>query len=193
MSSERSPSGLPGIEAMPAAQIDQLTSWLYPELQRLARRAMQGERANHTLQTTSLVHEAYLKLADSRLQVSSRGHFMALCARVMRRILIDHARGHERIKRGGPRQQITLGEAVAVLPGPDIEFLALDQALAELERLDARRARLLECQLFAGMSYPEMAEAMAISEATVHRELRLARAWLQRELADSDPGGAQPG
>ncbi|MEZ5441278.1 MAG: ECF-type sigma factor [Lysobacterales bacterium] len=176
---------LGSIAAVPDEELARLTTWLYPELHRLAQRAMRGERANHTLQTTSLVHEAYLKLADSDLRIASRSHFLALCARIMRRILIDHARGHERVKRGGPKQQITLDEGVSVTQGPDLDVLALDQALERLQKLDGRRAQLLECQLFAGMSYPEMAEAVSISEATVHRELRLARAWLQREMAGS--------
>lgn len=164
------------------ADLEALTTWLYPELRKLARRALAGERANHTLQTTSLVHEAWLQLAETEFKVHSRGHFLALCARLMRRILIDHARGRNRLKRGGEQRQVTLSDAMAASEAPSIELLSLDRAMTRLESIDPRRARLLECQLLAGMTYPEMAEAMAISEATIHRELRLARAWLKREL-----------
>lgn len=165
-----------------AAPVDQLTAALYPELRRLARRAMRGERGGHTLQTTSLIHEAYLRLADSPLQVLSQAHFLALSARTMRRVLIDHARGHERIKRGGVQVQVSLNEDIAVIDAPGVDLLTVDRLLNELEQLDSRRAALLEMQLFAGLTYAEMAQAAEISEATVHRELRLARAWLQREL-----------
>jgi RNA polymerase sigma factor (TIGR02999 family) len=162
--------------------VDELTQALYPELRRLAQRAMRGERAGHTLQTTSLIHEAYLRLADSPLQALSRAHFLALSARTMRRVLIDHARAQERIKRGGAQLQVSLNEDVAVIEAPGLDLLTIDRLLSQLEQIDRRRAALLEMQLFAGLTYPEMAQATAISEATVHRELRLARAWLQREL-----------
>ena len=164
--------------------LEQLAKVLYPELRRLTRRAMQRERGGHTLQTTSLIHEAYLRLADSPLQVLSQAHFLALSARTMRRVLIDHARGRDRIKRGGVQIQVSLNENVAATDPPGVDLLTVDRLLRELEQLDARRARLLEMQLFAGLTYPEMSEAADISEATVHRELRMARAWLQREMQE---------
>jgi RNA polymerase sigma factor (TIGR02999 family) len=165
--------------------LDELAAQLYPELRRLARRAMRGERSGHTLQTTALVHELYLRLADGELAVESRAHFLALSARVMRRILIDHARGHDRLKRAGDQVRVSLTRVQDELAVEEatVEVLALDRALRSLQNFDPRRARLLELQLFGGLTYPEMAEALEISEATVHRELRLARAWLQRDLA----------
>ena len=166
------------------ADVDAVIVWLYPELRRLARRSMSGARANHTLQTTALVHEAYLRIAETHPEVRGRSQFLALCSQVMRRILIDHARNKGRLKRGSDRMQVTLDEAIPGEDPPDVDMLDLDQALSGLEAIDRRRARMIEGQLFAGMTYPELAEAFALSEATVHRELRLARAWLQRALAE---------
>jgi RNA polymerase sigma factor (TIGR02999 family) len=167
--------------------LDALVERLYPELRRLARSAMRQERGEHTLQSTALVHEAYLRLTESELVIESRAHFLALAARVMRQVLIDHARGRDRQKRGGDQCRISLTEADREGRENAFEILALDRALASLQVFDERRAKLLELQLFAGSSYAEMAEAMGISEATVHRELRLARAWLQREMAGEPP------
>jgi RNA polymerase sigma factor (TIGR02999 family) len=175
-------------------ELQVLSDWLYPELRRLANRAMRGEQPGHTLQTTALIHEAYLRLAESGLRFESRGHFLALSATTMRRVLVDHARGRDRQKRGGRQQQVTLGEHMLSDAGPDLDLLALDQALIQLQQVDPRRARLVEYQLFAGMSYPEMAVICGVSEATVHRELRLGRAWVQRALAEerSANGDAEP-
>ena len=180
--SDPSPAGAAEVGEIAETAVDELTAALYPELRRLARRAMRGERGNHTLQTTSLIHEAYLRLTDSPLQVLSRAHFLALSARTMRRILIDHARGHDRLKRGGALVQVSLSEELAVMDVPSLDLLTVDLLLGQLQKMDPRRAALLEMQLFGGLTYPEMAQAVGISEATVHRELRLARAWLQREL-----------
>lgn len=180
----------------PEVDVQWLTERLYPELRRLAASAMRRERAGHTLQSTALVHEAYLRLSEGGLRVESRAHFLALASRVMRRILIDHARGRDRVKRGGEHERISLTEAPqTALAGAGssgespYEILALDQALDALRAFDERRAKLLELQLFGGLTYGEMAEALGVSEATVHRELRLARAWLHRELgAPGAPG-----
>ena len=175
------------------SDLEALVERLYPELRRLARSAMRQERGEHTLQSTALVHEAYLRLAASEPAIESRAHFLALAARVMRQILIDHARGRHRLKRGGEQRRVSLTEADREGRENAFEILALDRALAALHAIDERRAKLLELQLFAGSSYVEMAEAVGISEATVHRELRLARAWLQREMAAGDPGPPAPG
>ncbi|MEM7585393.1 MAG: ECF-type sigma factor [Acidobacteriota bacterium] len=175
----RSPSDDPTLE--------RLTEVLYPELRRLAQGTMRREGPKHTLQPTALVNEAYLRLAGGTLAVESRAHFLALAARLMRRILIDHARGRSRDKRGGGQPAITLTESAAIGAGPSLEVLDLDRALGELASFDPRRAQLLELQLFGGLTYPEMAEAASVSEATVHRELRLARAWLQRQLSSVRP------
>jgi RNA polymerase sigma factor (TIGR02999 family) len=166
--------------------VETLTELLYPELRRLARGRMRAERPGHTLQTTALVHEAYLRLVGADLEIESRAHFLALAARLMRRILVDHARGRERLKRGGGELLIPLSQAETVVDGPASEILALDAALAELRRKDERMARLVDLQLFGGLSYQELAAAVGVSEATVHRDLRMARAWLRRELS----GGA---
>ena len=171
----------------PAVDLEELTALLYPELRRMAGRMMRREASGHTLQGTALVHEVYLRLAGGDLRVESRAHFMALAARVMRQIMIDHARGKDRLKRGGDQLRVSLTEADRRSGGEDpIEILALDDALKALATFDPRRARLLELQLFGGLSYSEMAETVGVSEATVHRELRLARAWLQRRL--EEPG-----
>ena len=164
------------------ANVEWLTQRLYPELRRLAQNAMRRERAGHTLQSTALVHEAYLRLSEGPVRIESRAHFLALASRAMRRILIDHARGRDRLKRGGEYERISLTEANPSSGDSPYEIIALDQALDALKSFDKRRARLLELQLFGGLTYPEMAEALDVSEATVHRELRLARAWLHREL-----------
>lgn len=156
---------------------------LYPELRRLAASAMGREREGHTLQPTALVHEAWLRLAQSLVGTHGKAHFLALAARTMRRILIDHSRGRDRLKRGGEMVRITMVEGVGGVDAPSVDLLALDAALAALAAFDDRRAELLEMQFFGGLTYPEMAAAAGISEATVHRELRLARAWLHRELA----------
>lgn len=183
VASDNSADGLPVDDE---AALNELAEQLYPELQRLARGALRRESAGHTLQTTALVNEAYLRLAGGDFAVESRAHFLALAARLMRRILIDHARGKNRLKRGGDHIRVSLTWARKELSEEEVtaEILALDGAMRSLHAFDPRRARLIELQLFGGMTYPEMAETMEISEATVHRDLRLARAWLQRELAN---------
>ena len=170
-----------------SVSVDELFGVLYPELRRLAQSAMQGEREGHTLQATALVHEAWIRLAPSLDDVQGKAHFLALAARTMRRILIDHSRGRERLKRGGEMIRITMVEGVMGTEAPSVDLLALDTALSALAAFDARRAQLLEMQFFGGLTYPEMAAALDVSEATVHRELRLARAWLHRELIEPEP------
>lgn len=186
-STDPSVTELAGLGLDQPADIAQLTELLYAELRGLARGAMRRERAGHTLQSTALVNEAYLRLREGQAKIESRAHFLALAARVMRQVLIDHARGRERQKRGGDFQRISLTEADPSSDQPLYEILALDQALDSLKAFDPRRARLLEMQLFAGLTYGEMAEALGCSQATVHRELRLARAWLLRQLAPTGP------
>lgn len=170
---------------LPGEVLDRLTSALYEELRRLAHARLHGERAAHTLQTTALVHEAYLRLAASEVAPVDRVHFLALAASTMRRVLIDHARGRGRDKRGAGALHVALEDApeASALTPPAVDVLDVDRALEDLGRLDARKARLLELHVFGGLTYGEMAEASAISEATVHRELRLGRAWLRRALA----------
>jgi RNA polymerase sigma factor (TIGR02999 family) len=161
--------------------LDRLMPLLYDELSHVARGALSGERKDHTLQTRALVHEAYLRLIDANVEWQDRAHFFALAARAMRRVLVDHARSRRRIKRGGDPVRIELDD----LPTPAdarIDYLELDQALDRLAVLDERRARLIEMHFYAGLNYEETAEALGVSVATVGRELRLAKAWLSREL-----------
>ncbi len=180
---------------LPGEALDRLTSALYEELRRLAHARLHGERAAHTLQTTALVHEAYLRLAASEVAPVDRVHFLALAATTMRRVLIDHARGRQRDKRGAGALHVALEdapEAQSALGPPAVDVLDVDRALEDLGRLDARKARLLELHVFGGLTYGEMAEASSLSEATVHRELRLGRAWLRRALAGQAAGGETP-
>ncbi|HYO16449.1 MAG TPA: sigma-70 family RNA polymerase sigma factor [Thermoanaerobaculia bacterium] len=162
---------------------ERLLRLLYPELHRMAERFLRGERPDHTLQPTALVHEAYLQLVDQRrVDWQSRRHFFAIAARVMRRILVDHARRHLRQKRGADRQRVLLedlsGLGVERLP----ELVALDEALAALAKIDARKAEVVELRYFGGFTAEETAEILAISVPTVGRHWRVARAWLFREL-----------
>jgi RNA polymerase sigma factor (TIGR02999 family) len=146
---------------------------------------MRREGPDHTLQTTALVHEAYIRLVDQqRVQWRNRAHFFGIAAEVMRRVLVDHARARQAAKRGGGVQRITLGDAmVASSDVEDADVLALHEALERLALLDADQARLVELRYFAGMTIEESAEALGVSPATVKREWALARAWLRRELA----------
>jgi len=163
--------------------LDRLTPLVYEELRRLAHRYMASERAGHTLQATELVNQAFLRLVDMKVPWQDRAHFFAVAARLMRRILVDHAKAHRRAKRGGRDTTLALDEALEVGGGTSPELLELDEAMERLERIDRRKAQLVELHYFGGLTYEEMAEAMDISPATVHRELRMARAWLQHELA----------
>jgi RNA polymerase sigma factor (TIGR02999 family) len=156
---------------------------LYDELRRQARQAMRGERSSHTLQATALVNEAWLKLADAGIEVSNRGHFLALSARMMRRILVDHARARARAKRGSGRTVLSLDESKVGDEKAEFDLLALDDALARLAGLDERPAQAVELIYFGGLSYDEAAEAMAVSRTTLAKDLRFAKAWLRKSLA----------
>jgi RNA polymerase sigma factor (TIGR02999 family) len=157
---------------------------VYQELRRLAARRLAAERQGHTLQPTALVNEAYMKLLAGEVpKVVDRVHFFALAATTMRRILVDHAKSRRRQKRGGNRQQVTLDEAAAVAEEAPEEMLALDAAIERLAALEPRLARIVELHYFAGLNYEEMATALDVSRTTVNRELRLAKAWLHKELA----------
>lgn len=165
--------------------LDALVAEFYGDLRRIARRRMRSERPGHTLSTTALVHESYLKLDRlDRMQWQSQAQFFAEAARAMRRVLVDHAvrRGAE--KRGGGRVRVELDENLAVCEAEEGALLALHEALERLARERPRHARVVECRLFAGMTVTDIAEALGISTATVKRDWQLARAWLNRELAD---------
>lgn len=166
--------------------LEQLTPLVYDELRRLARRYMQSERPGHTLQATGLVNEAFVRLADMNLPWQDRAHFFAIAARLMRRILIDHARSHASAKRGAGRVKITLNEEQMSADAELSEnIVALDDALMVLAGIDERKSDIVVLHFFGGMTYNEAAEALGISAATVHRELRLAKAWLLNELKDN--------
>lgn len=160
-----------------------LTPLVYQELRRLARRYLTNESAADTLQPTALVHEAWLRLAGaSQPDWASRSHFYGVAARLMRQILVDHARRHLSQKRGERQQTVAIEDAVCFAPQKSAEMIALGDALAELEKVDPRKAQVIELRFFGGFSAGETAQALGISIATVGREQRLAEAWLHREL-----------
>ena len=164
--------------------LESLMPMVYGELRKQAARFLRRERPNHTLQATALINEAYLKLIDQRkLQFDSRSHFFALSAKLMRRILVDHARKKNREKRGGNAETIALDEMmVGDKDGKSVDLLALDEALDRLETHDKRLARIVELKYFSGLSMEETAEALKISRTTVATDWALAKAWLFREL-----------
>ena len=162
--------------------LDELMPVVYDQLRKLASNCLRAERPDHTLRATALVHEAYMRLVDSDVAWQDRVHFFAVSARMLRRILVDHAKSNNRQKRGGELQKVTLDEAVLVGPQGDAGLLELDEALLRLAAQDQRKSELIELLFFGGLTYDEAAAALKISPATVHRELTLAKAWLYREL-----------
>lgn len=162
---------------------ERLMGVVYDQLHAIAEARMRREREGHTLQSTALVHEAYLRLVEAGVEWSDRGHFFAVAARTMRRVLTDHARGRHRAKRGGALERITLSNLPGDLPGERVDLIALDGAIEELDQVDPRKAAAIELHYYGGLSYEEVAEALDISPATVHRDLRAARAWLKSRLA----------
>jgi len=155
---------------------------VYDELHRLARSYFRRERGEHTLQPTALVHEAYIRLVDQRTPLESRGHFMALAATQMRRILLDYARKHQAARRGAGGQKVLLEDTMAISHQKPVDVLALDAALDKLNALDADQSRVVELRFFGGLSVEETAEAMGVSPATVKRSWSSARAFLHREI-----------
>jgi RNA polymerase sigma factor (TIGR02999 family) len=169
-------------EGEPTA-LQELAPLVDAELRRLARSYLRRERAGHTLQTTALINEAYVRLIDSRrVHWENRAHFYGLAARVMRQILVDFSRRRNYQKRGGGLHQITLVDAFAVEPGKDPDLLALDEALQELAKVDERKAQVVEMRFFGGLTEKEVAFALNVSPETARRDWRLARAWLLRRL-----------
>ena len=168
------------------AALSELAPLVYQELRRLAHRQMGGERADHTLQTTALVNEAYLRLADqSNLNWQNRAHFFAVAARAMRRILVSYARSQRSEKRGGGALKIELDEAALVSPEESSEIVDLHEALERLATLDSRKAQVVELKYFGGLNYDEMAEVLKISPITARRDWRFAKAWLYTELQNA--------
>ena len=163
--------------------LDQLTPMVVHELKRIAGRHLHAERGEHTLQTTALVNEAYMRLIDvTNVRWQDRAHFFAICARIMRRILIEAARARMAGKRGGEALRVTFDEALPAT-SRESEFVALEEALTELAAFDERKARVIELRFFGGLSVAETAHVLHISEQSVHRDWRLARSWLLRELS----------
>ena len=167
-----------------AQALEKLTPVVYDELRRLARSFMRGERAGHVLQTTALVHEAYIKLVDLELHWKDRVHFYSVAARLMRRVLVDFARERNAEKRGGGVAPLALDEAL-VGAERNLDLIALDQALEQLGRIDERKVKVVEMRSFAGLTIEEVAEVLDISHATVERDLSFARAFLTRRLTEA--------
>lgn len=173
---------------------DELLPVVYDELRLMAERYLRHERAGHTLQTTALVHEVYIKLVDQkRAQWHSRAHFFGVAAQAMRRILVNHAKAVGRIKRGGGRGRVPLDEGAMIGAEQDIDLVALDEALERLALLDPRKSRLVELRFFGGMEVEEAAVVLGIAPATVKRDWSFAKAWLLREITKGDAAGSPGG
>ena len=169
--------------------LEKLIPLIYQELHRLAHRYMRGERPDHTLQTTALVNEAYLRLVDTRkVRWQNRAHFFAVSAQLMRRILVDFARSRRSLKRGAGAQKVTLDEALLMSPQQGQDVVALDEALKALAAVDARKSQVVELRFFGGLTVEETAEVLKVSSDTVLRGWRLAKVWLLRELSRSKNG-----
>ena len=169
--------------------LDRLTAIVYDELHRLARRYMRGERPGHSLQTSALVNEAYMRLVDYKgMHWQNRAHFFAVSAQLMRRILVEHARRHN-LKRGGGLQHVSLEETAMVGGDRAADLIALDDAMVTLARLDPRKVQVVEMRFFGGLSVEETAEVLNVSSVTVMRDWSTAKAWLYRELAGGPTDG----
>jgi len=164
--------------------LDKLMPIVYDELRRQAARYLRREQAGHTLQTTALIHEAYVRLVDQRnVQWQNRAHFFGIAAQMMRRILVDHARTKKRAKRGGSDVKVSLADATIPVKGQDLDVVALDEALNRLAEIDEQQSRVVELRFFSGLTVEETAEVMGVSPATVKRDWSMAKAWLHREMS----------
>jgi len=166
--------------------INQLLPLVYDELHRLARSYFRRERGDHTLQPTALVHEAYLRLVDQRAVMENRGHFLAVAATQMRRILVDYSRKHAAARRGSAGEKVLLEDTMAIVEQHPLDMLALDDALQKLAELDPDQSRLVELRFFGGLSVEETAEVLGVSTATVKRSWSSARAFLHRQIAGAE-------
>ena len=165
--------------------LEQLTPLVYEELRRLARNYMRAERGGHTLQATAVVHEAFLRLIQGNVALQDRAHFFALASRLMRRVLVDHAKSRGRQKRGVPQNEPSQQDSVPQVAGFDV--IALDDAIQSLQQMEPRLAQVIELYYFGGLTYDQIAAEGGASVATVHRDIRLARAWLLQEIAGHPP------
>ncbi len=165
--------------------LERLMPLVMEQLKAQARRYLDRERSDHTLQATALVNEAYLRLVDqSKVRWQNRTHFFAVCAQMMRRILVDHARNRKAQKRGGTGKKLSFDDLSGLLSDKQVDIVALDDALSELAKIDARQARVVELRFFGGLGIEEAAEVMDISRATANREWAMARAWLHTQMAE---------
>jgi RNA polymerase sigma factor (TIGR02999 family) len=172
---------------------DQLFRAVYNELHRQAARHLRHENPGLSLQTTDLIHEAYLRLIDQQhVEWQNRLHFFGIAAQVMRRVLVDHARSRQAAKRGGSAIRLPLEEAMAVLPGLDLDFVALDKVLTRLAEIDPQQSQVVELRFFSGLSVEETAKVLDVSERTVKRDWNVAKAWLRRELSRGEETEARP-
>ncbi len=165
------------------AALDQLIPLVYAELHRLAKHYMRRERPDHTLQTSALINEAYLRLVDQKVSWKNRAHFFGVAAQLMRRILVDHARAHHRAKRGGDQPRVSLDVAADVPQDRTADLVAMDDALTTLATIDPRQSRIVELRFFGGLTIEETAEVLGVSHTTVENEWTMARAWLVREMS----------
>ena len=167
---------------------EQLFPIVYSELRKIAANYMRRERTDHTLQATALVHEAYMQLVDqTRVTWQNRAHFFGVAAQLMRRILVDHARSQNALKRGGDAQKISLDDSVGLAAGPPVAFDELDEALNRLHELDPNQAKIIELRFFGGLTVEEVSEVIGLSTATIEREWRMAKAWLHNQLTATRP------
>jgi len=164
--------------------LNEVLPYLHAELKRLAAHFMQQEQAGHTLQSTALVNEAYLRLVDVELDLKDRAHFLSIAARIMRRILVDHARARQRHKRDGGRKPLTLDESIVLSEQGDPRLIDLDEALEKLERFDERLASTVELVYFGGMTTQEAADLLGVSRVTLNKDMNLAKAWLLLQIGE---------
>jgi RNA polymerase sigma factor (TIGR02999 family) len=171
--------------------LDDLLPLVYDELHRQAHRFLRRERRNHTLQTTALIHEAYLTLVkQARVNWQNREHFFAISANLMRRILVNYANARQRKKRGGSAENLELDESLAIaVKKTEVDLLALDEALTSLGKMDKRQEQIVELRYFSGLTIEETAEALGVSPATIKRDWKMTKAWLHRELSEKDGSG----
>lgn len=164
------------------AALERLVPLVYDELRRIAARQLRGERSNHTLQPTELVHEAFLRLVRQNVSWQNRAHFFGVAAEIMRRLLVDHARKKRADKRGAGMETIALDDRIEWPAARDLDIVALDECLTALAEFDPQQAKVVELRFFAGLSIEETAEVLGVSDSTIKREWRVARAWLLREM-----------
>jgi len=167
--------------------LDRLTPLVYDELRRLARNYMRAERGSHTLQATAVVHEAFVRLIQANVALQDRGHFFALASRLMRRVLVDHAKSRSRLKRNAGIRDVVAHDTGETAALADFDVVALDDALEGLQQMEPRLAQVIELHYFGGLTYDQIAASLGTSPATVHRDIRLARAWLLNEIGDRSP------